>query len=44
MRCCSQAALDDGEQLDQEVCEKLLTIPAAGNPVAVHDAAPTRQP
>jgi superfamily II DNA/RNA helicase len=33
--------IDDGEQLDQEVCEKLLTIPAAGNPVAVHDAAPT---
>jgi ERCC4-related helicase len=32
---------DDGELLDQEACEKLLTIPAAGKPVAVHDAAPS---
>jgi hypothetical protein len=31
---------DDGELLDQEVCEKLLTIPAAGKPVAIDDAAP----
>lgn len=35
---------DDGEWLDQEACEKLLTIPAAGKPVALtqpHDAAPS---
>ena len=32
---------DDGELLDQEACEKLLTIPAAGKPLAVHDAAPS---
>ncbi|MFG0822804.1 SNF2-related protein [Pseudomonas sp. GLN_3] len=31
---------DDGEMLDQEVCEKLLTIPAAGKPVAIDDAVP----
>ncbi|WP_047711813.1 SNF2-related protein [Pseudomonas lactis] len=31
---------DDGELLDQEVCEKLLTIPAANKPVAIDDAAP----
>ena len=32
---------DDGELLDQEACEKLLTIPAAGKPVAAHDDAPS---
>lgn len=31
---------DDGELLDQEVCEKLLTIPAAGKPLAINDAVP----
>ena len=31
---------DDGNTLDQEACEKLLTIPAAGKPAAVHNAAP----
>lgn len=31
---------DDGEPLDQETCEKLLSIPAAGKPVAARDAAP----
>lgn len=32
---------DDGEQLDQETCEKLLAIPAAGTPVAIHDVVPS---
>ena len=32
---------DDGELLDQEACEKLLTIPAAGKPVAANDDAPS---
>lgn len=32
---------DDGELLDQEACEKLLTIPAAGKPVAASDDAPS---
>ncbi|MCB5188651.1 DEAD/DEAH box helicase family protein [Methylobacillus caricis] len=32
---------DDGEPLDQEACEKLLTIPAMGKSVAIHDAAPS---
>ncbi len=32
---------DEGELLDQEACEKLLTIPAVGKPVAVHEAAPS---
>lgn len=32
---------DGGELLDQEACEKLLTIPAAGKPLAVHHAAPS---
>ena len=31
---------DDGELLDQEACEKLMAIPAAGKPVAIFDAAP----
>lgn len=31
---------DDGELLDQEACEKLLSIPAAGKPVAAQDDAP----
>ncbi|OGB25176.1 MAG: ATP-dependent helicase [Burkholderiales bacterium RIFCSPLOWO2_02_FULL_57_36] len=31
---------DDGELLDQEVCEKLLTIPAAGKPLAINDVVP----
>ena len=32
---------DDGELLDQEACEKLLTIPAAGKPGAASDDAPS---
>lgn len=32
---------DDGEVLDQEACEKLLTIPAAGKPVSAHDNPPS---
>ncbi|MBK7664291.1 MAG: DEAD/DEAH box helicase family protein [Sterolibacteriaceae bacterium] len=32
---------DDGELLDQEACEKLLTIPAAGKAVAANDDAPS---
>ena len=32
---------DDGELLDQEACEKLLAIPAAGKPVAANDDAPS---
>jgi ERCC4-related helicase len=32
---------DDGEILDQEACEKLLTIPAAGKPVAAHGVPPS---
>ena len=31
---------DDGQVLDQEACEKLMTIPAAGKPVAIVEAAP----
>jgi hypothetical protein len=31
---------DDGQALDQEACEKLLTIPAAGKPVAAIGTAP----
>jgi ERCC4-related helicase len=31
---------DDGQLLDQEACEKLLTIPAAGKPVVAHDDPP----
>ena len=32
---------DDGESLDQETCEKLLTIPAAGEPVRIKEDAPS---
>jgi ERCC4-related helicase len=32
---------DDGELLDQEACEKLMTVPAAGKPVAASDDAPS---
>ena len=32
---------DDGEILDQETCEKLLSIPAAGKPFSVHDEVPS---
>ena len=32
---------DDGALLDQEACEKLLSIPAAGKPVAASDDAPS---
>ncbi|PRX34400.1 helicase-like protein [Paraburkholderia sp. BL18I3N2] len=32
---------DDGEALDQETCEKLMSIPAAGKPGPVHDAVPS---
>ena len=31
---------DDGEPLDQETCEKLMGIPAAGKPAALHADAP----
>jgi len=31
---------DDGTPLDQETCEKLLSLPAAGKPLAMLDAAP----
>ena len=31
---------DDGQLLDQEACEKLMSIPAAGKPTAIHQAAP----
>ncbi|MBR8087526.1 DEAD/DEAH box helicase family protein [Burkholderia vietnamiensis] len=31
---------DDGQVLDQEACEKLMTIPAAGEPTAIQDAGP----
>lgn len=31
---------DDGEPLDQETCEKLMSIPSAGAPVALHSAVP----
>lgn len=31
---------DDGQVLDQEACEKLMTIPAEGKPTAIHDAGP----
>lgn len=31
---------DDGQALDQEVCEKLMAIPAAGEPTAIQDAVP----
>lgn len=31
---------DDGQFLDQEACEKLMSIPAAGKPTAIHQAAP----
>ena len=32
---------DDGESLDQETCEKLLTIPAADEPVRIKEDAPS---
>ena len=32
--------IDEGELIDQETCEKLLTIPAAGKPGVCHDPAP----
>jgi hypothetical protein len=32
---------DDGGLLDQEACEKLLTIPAAGEPVRIQEDAPS---
>lgn len=32
---------DDGEMLDQEACEKLMTIPAIGKPIAVNDEVPS---
>ena len=31
---------DDGEPLDQETCEKLMGIPSAGKPAALHVEAP----
>ncbi|UMM08709.1 SNF2-related protein [Gluconobacter frateurii] len=31
---------DDGEPLDQETCEKLMSIPSAGKPAALHAATP----
>ena len=31
---------DDGEPLDQETCEKLMGIPAAGKPAALHADVP----
>lgn len=31
---------DDGEPLDQETCEKLMSIPSAGKPAALHAAVP----
>ncbi|WP_413162348.1 SNF2-related protein [Aeromonas salmonicida] len=31
---------DEGAPLDQEICEKLLTLPAKGKPVAVHVPTP----
>ncbi|WP_322103965.1 SNF2-related protein [Paraburkholderia sp. J41] len=31
---------DDGQVLDQEACEKLMAIPAAGEPTAIQDAGP----
>ena len=31
---------DDGEPLDQETCEKLMSIPSAGVPVALHATSP----
>ena len=31
---------DDGQVLDQEICEKLLSIPAAGKPSLLHAAVP----
>ncbi|KWI60004.1 SNF2-related protein [Burkholderia ubonensis] len=31
---------DDGQVLDQETCEKLMSIPTVGKPAAIHDAAP----
>nr|WP_284504254.1 SNF2-related protein [Caballeronia sp. ATUFL_F1_KS4A] len=31
---------DDGQVLDQETCEKLMSIPAVGKPTAIDDAAP----
>ena len=33
---------DQGDLLDQETCEKLLSIPAAGRPTALQEAAPPR--
>jgi ERCC4-related helicase len=31
---------DDGEPIDQEACEKLMSIPAADKPIITHEAAP----
>ncbi|MCA8095539.1 DEAD/DEAH box helicase family protein [Burkholderia anthina] len=31
---------DDGQVLDQEACEKLMAVPAAGEPTAIQDAGP----
>jgi ERCC4-related helicase len=31
---------ENGDPIDQDLCEKLLTIPSAGKPTAVHDAIP----
>lgn len=31
---------DDGQLLDQETCEKLMAIQAAGNPAIIHDPVP----
>lgn len=31
---------DNGEPLDQETCEKLMSIPSAGKPAALHAAVP----